>query len=259
MKLRRNRFKHGLAKGEKQVGLWASINSPFATEVVASAGYDWIVVDMEHAPGDIATTFTQMQALEASDTPAIVRVPWNDTVTIKRVMDAGAPSLVIPYVQSLEEAKAAVAATRYPPKGLRGFGGTTRATKYGRIKDYAASFEEEFALILQVETQEAMDASLEIGQLDGVDGVFFGPADIAADLGYLGQPMHDAVWEAIWPAAQRLMDAGIPAGTLVTNPDMAVDLFNRGFSFIAVGIDTGLLARASDTLLANVKAGITQS
>ncbi|MGR3500740.1 HpcH/HpaI aldolase family protein [Pseudaestuariivita sp.] len=256
MELRRNTFKHAIAAGEKQIGIWASINSPFATATYAAAGYDWAVVDMEHTPGDLATTVQQLSVLEADGTPAMVRVPWNDAVMIKRVMDAGAQGIVIPYVQTLDEAREAVAATRYPPNGVRGFGGTTRATKFGRITDYAKRCEEEFALILQVETQAAMDLALDMGQLDGVDGVFFGPADIAADLGYLGQPMHPAVWEAIMAVAEKLMAAGIPAGTLVTNPEKAVELYKAGFSFIACAIDSGLLARAADKVLSDVRGGL---
>ncbi|KNG94327.1 HpcH/HpaI aldolase family protein [Pseudaestuariivita atlantica] len=256
MKLARNAFKHALAAGEKTVGMWASINSPFATAAHASAGYDWTVVDMEHTPGGLDTVVQQLTVLEAEGVPALVRVPWNDTVMIKRVMDAGAQGIVVPYVQTVEEARAAAAATRYPPNGVRGFGGTTRATKYGRVTDYLQRCEEEFVLILQVETQAAMDQAVEMGRIEGVDGIFFGPADIAADIGHLGKPMADETWQAIMPAAQKLMDAGIPAGTLVTNPDMAIDLYGKGFGFIACAIDSGLLARAADTLLAKVRGGL---
>ena len=151
-------------------------------------------------------------------------------------------------IQSVDEAKSAVAATRYPPSGIRGVSGTTRANQFGRVKDYFTRIENETAVLVQVETQTAVSIAAEIGSVEGVDGVFFGPADIAADIGLLGQPMHDDVWALIMPAAKTLMAKGIPVGTLVMDPIFARKLVEEGFSFVACGSDTGLLARAADTL-----------
>jgi len=153
----------------------------------------------------------------------------------------------------VEEAKAAVAATRYPPNGIRGFGGTSRATQFGRIKDYAETVEDETAVILQLETKEAMELCIDIGTVDGVDGVFFGPADIAASLGYLGEPLHPKVWEAIMPVAKKLMEAGVPVGTLVMDLEFAKKLLDDGFTFVACAMDIGVLATGLDKIVTEMK------
>jgi len=152
------------------------------------------------------------------------------------------------------EAEAAVASTRYPPRGVRGFAGSTRANAFGRITDYLDRVEDELPVRLQVETAAAVEQAVAIAAVDGVAGIFFGPADIAADLGYLGKPMCDPVWDAIMPVARALMAKGVPVGTLVTDADMAARLINEGFTFVACGTDAGLLARGADTLLAKMKA-----
>lgn len=255
MKLRKNQFLAAIRSGQKQVGLWVSLAHPYAAEVVAGAGYDWLCVDMEHSPGDVMTVVTQLQAI-APYTSAIVRPPWNDTVMVKRLLDAGAPGLLFPMVQSVDEAQAAISATRYPPNGVRGFAGGVRGGGFGRIKDYAATVDDETCVILQVETQSAIDLATQIGAVQGCDGVFFGPADIAADMGLVGQPLHADVWARIMPVAKALMKQGVPVGTLVTEQTMAIDLLNDGFTFVAVGTDTGLLVKATDSLLADVRAGI---
>ncbi|MEC8195668.1 MAG: aldolase/citrate lyase family protein, partial [Pseudomonadota bacterium] len=177
-----------------------------------------------------------------------------DPVKVKRLMDLGAPGLLFPMVQNAEEAAAAVAATRYPPKGIRGFGGTTRATGFGRHKDYTTTVEANTAVLVQIESLQALEHVDAIAAVDGVDGVFFGPADIAADMGYLGQAMHDVVWAKILPAAMRLISKNIPVGTLVRDVAFARRLLGAGFTFVACGSDAGLLARAADTLLEEVKA-----
>lgn len=250
-----NAFKAAIKAKEKQIGLWVSLAHPYAAEVVAGAGYDWLCVDMEHSPGDVMTTLTQLQAI-APYTSAVVRPPWNDMVMMKRLLDIGAPGFVIPMVQTVEEAEAAVAATRYPPAGVRGVAGGIRRSRFGRDKTYYDWAEDETCIILQIETQEAIDRAVDIGTVEGCDGVFFGPADIAADMGMIGQPLHDDVWARIMPAARALMDKGVPVGTLVTQSDKAKALLNDGFTFVAVGTDTGLLVNAADSLLSEVRAGI---
>jgi 4-hydroxy-2-oxoheptanedioate aldolase len=253
MKLPRNPFTHAIAAKEKQIGLWVGLCSPFVADITAPAGFDWVVVDMEHAPNDYLTVAGQLQAFEASPTTALVRPEWNDPVVVKRLLDLGAQGLLFPMIQSVQEAEKAVAATRYPPRGVRGVSGMTRAAKFGRITDYFARVEEETTVLMQLETRAALELAGEIGAVDGVDGVFFGPADIAADIGLLGKPLDDAVWDLIRPAAKTLMDMGVPVGTLVNDPAFAAQLLDEGFTFVACGQDNSLLSRATDSLLAAVK------
>lgn len=256
MKLDRNPFTHAIAAGEKQIGIWASLANAFAAEVIAHAGYDWALLDMEHSPADYMAVLGQLQAFAATGTTAIVRPEWNDPVAVKRLLDLGAQGLLFPMIQSVEEAEKAVAATRYPPRGMRGVSGATRATKFGRVADYTDRVEEETTVILQLETRLAISRAEEIAAVDGVTGIFFGPADIAADIGHLGKPMHDDVWALIRPAAQKIIAMGKPVGTLVLDPVFAATLLNEGFSFVAAGTDAAMLARAADATLAQVNSGL---
>ncbi|MEP2717908.1 aldolase/citrate lyase family protein [Pseudophaeobacter sp.] len=256
MQLTRNAFTRALNTGQRQLGLWITLCSNFVAEVTAHAGYDWALIDMEHSPNDYMSVLGQLQAFAASDTTAIVRVEWNDTVAVKRLLDLGAPGLLFPMIQSVPEAEKAVAATRYPPRGVRGVAGATRATRFGRISDYTARIEEETSVLLQLETRGAVAQAEAIAAIDGVHGIFFGPGDIAADIGKLGKPMDPEVWQLIKPAAQKLIAKGVPVGTLVLDPVFAVELLNEGFTFVACGTDASLLAKASDGLLAQVKAGL---
>ena len=253
MKLPANRFTQALKNGDKQIGLWISLSHNYAAEVVASAGYDWLLVDMEHSPGDIMSVLGQMQAIAPHGSTAIVRPPWNDPVVIKRLLDAGAPGLLFPMIQSVEEAKLAIASTRYPPQGIRGVAGTMRGNQFGRIKNYYADIKNQTAVLIQLESRQAVENAVAIGTVDGVTGVFFGPADIGADIGILGQPMHPDIWALIKPAAKALMDKGVPVGTLVSDAGFAAELLNDGFSFVACGTDAGLLARGADNLLATMR------
>lgn len=249
-----NPFTHALRAHQKQLGLWISLSSAFAAEVTAPAGYDWALIDMEHAPNDYFSTLGQMQAFAATKTTTIVRPEWNDPVIVKRLLDLGARGLLFPMINTVEEAKAAVAATRYPPHGNRGFSGATRANNFGRMPDYLARVEDETTVLLQLETRSAIEHAEAIAEVDGVSGIFFGPADIAADIGMLGKPLDPVVWDVIRPCAQKLIAKGVPVGTLVNDANFAADLLNEGFTFVACGTDTTLLARATDTLLADVKS-----
>jgi 4-hydroxy-2-oxoheptanedioate aldolase len=257
MKQVTNSFTHAIRNGEKQIGLWVSLTSNFAAEVIAPAGYDWVVVDMEHSPNDMLSVLSQLQVFAASDTTAIVRPDWNDPVKIKRILDIGAEGLLFPMVQTVEEAQKAVASTRYPPRGIRGVSVSTRAAKFGRITDYFDRVEDETTIIVQLETQAALAQAEEIASVDGVSGVFFGPSDIAADMGLLGKPMDDRVWDLIWTTARKLITKGIPVGTLVLDPKYASKLLNAGFTFVACGMDTALLAKSADNLLEQVKSGMS--
>jgi 4-hydroxy-2-oxoheptanedioate aldolase len=256
MKLAVNNFTRALAAGDKQIGLWISLCSNFVAEVTAPAGYDWALLDMEHSPNDYFSILGQLQAFAASNTTALVRVDWNDTVAVKRLLDLGAPGILFPMIQSVEEAQKAVAATRYPPRGVRGVSGTTRASKFGRVEDYVARIEDETTVLLQLETRAAVEQAEVISDVEGVSGIFFGPADIAADIGKLGNPMDPEVWILIKAAAQKLIAKGVPVGTLVLDPVFATELLNEGFTFVACGTDASLLAKASDGLLATVKGGL---
>ncbi|NNE50838.1 MAG: 4-hydroxy-2-oxo-heptane-1,7-dioate aldolase [Sulfitobacter sp.] len=253
MKLEQNEFTRAIAAGKKQIGLWVSLASPFAAEVTAPAGFDWALVDMEHSPNDYFSVLGQLQAFAATGTTAIVRPEWNDPVMVKRLLDLGVPGLLFPMIQSVEEAERAVASTRYPPRGMRGFSGATRASKFGRVKDYLSRVEEETTVILQLESAAALAQAEEIAAVDGVSGIFFGPADIAADIGRLGQPLHEEVWALIRPVAERLQAKGVPVGTLVNDPAFAAALLKEGFTFVACATDTVMLARAADAALAQVR------
>jgi len=250
-----NPFLQAIRSGESQIGIWVTLASSFSAEIVAGAGFDWALIDMEHSPNELNSVMEQLQVFSAYGTTPIVRPQWNDSVLVKRLLDAGSPGLLFPMVQTPEEAAAAVQATRYPPRGIRGVSGSTRANKFGRVQDYFARVEDETAILMQVETASAIQKALQIADQDGVDGVFFGPADIAADLGLLGQPLNQVVWDMILPVAEALMAKGVPVGTLVTDADFARDLVQRGFRFVACGTDAGLLARGADSLLATMKAG----
>ena len=256
MKLPVNRFLHAIRRGEKQIGLWCCLSSGFSAEVIAGAAYDWVLVDMEHSPNDLTSVMNQLQVFASSESTALVRPQWNDPVLVKRLLDTGAPGLLFPMVQNAEEARAAVVATRYPPRGIRGVSGSTRANSFGRVSDYFQRVEEETAVIVQLETQQALEHAEEIAAVDGISAVFFGPADLAADVDRLGQPMCNEVWSMIMPVAKKLIEKGMPVGTLVLDSKFAAGLLNEGFSFVACGTDTSILAAGADSLLADVKGAL---
>ncbi|MEI9927321.1 MAG: aldolase/citrate lyase family protein [Sphingomonas sp.] len=243
-----NRFKRALLAGEQQIGLWCTLSTAFAAEVVADAGFDWLLLDTEHSPGDVLTVLGQLQALSGHSVPAMVRPASNDPVLIKRYLDIGAQSLLIPYVQSAREAEAAVAAIRYPPDGIRGVSTLTRATRFGRTADYADRIEAELCLIVQIETRQALAALEEIAAVEGVDAIFVGPADLAASLGHIRQPDHPDVIAAVEDALRRIALCGKPSGILTADPAFALRCIELGTRFTAVGVDAGLLARAADDL-----------
>jgi 4-hydroxy-2-oxoheptanedioate aldolase len=248
MDLPRNEFKHALAQGRLQIGLWCSLCSNITAEIVADSGFDWLLLDSEHSPNEVPDLLQQLQAVARGTATPIVRPPWNDIVMIKRVLDIGAPSLLIPYVQNAEEARRAVAATRYPPEGVRGVTASGRAARYGRVKDYLKTAHSELCLLVQVETRAALDQLEAIASIDGIDGVFIGPSDLAASLGHVGNPQHPEVQAALEDAVRRLTAIGKPAGILTANEDEARRYIGWGYLFVAVGSDLGLLARGADTL-----------
>jgi 4-hydroxy-2-oxoheptanedioate aldolase len=254
MELPPNPFKRALKAGKPQIGLWSSLSSNYSVEVIAGAGFDWILLDMEHSPNDLESALSQLQAAAPYPSHPVVRVPWNDMVAIKRLLDIGAQSLLVPYVSTAEEARAAVAYTRYPPAGVRGVAGTTRATRFGRVKDYAKRAQEELCLLVQVETQAALDNIEAICAVDGVDGVFIGPADLHASLGYTGEIANPKVKPLIDEAIKRIRKAGKAPGILTPNKADAKHWLGCGGLFVAVGADVGILARGAEALAAKFKS-----
>ena len=253
MNLPANPFKRALAAGKAQIGLWSSLSSNYTVEVIAGAGFDWILLDSEHSPADIENLLTQLQAAAPYPTHAVVRVPWNDMVTIKRTLDIGAQSLLVPYVSTKEEARNAVSFTRYPPAGVRGVAGTTRATRFGRVPEYARRAHEEICVLVQVETQPALDNIEAICGIEGVDGVFIGPADLHASMGHAGEVANPKVKPLIDDAIRRIRKAGKAPGILTPNEADARHWLECGALFVAVGSDVGILARGTEALAAKFK------
>jgi 4-hydroxy-2-oxoheptanedioate aldolase len=256
MDLPQNAFKRALAAGQLQIGLWCSLASPIAAEIVADSGFDWLLIDSEHSPNEIPDLLAALQAVGRGTASPVVRPPWNDPVMIKRVLDIGAQTLLLPYVQSPDEARRAVAATRYPPAGIRGVTASGRAARYGRVKDYLKRADSEICVIAQVETRSALDELEAIATTDGIDAVFIGPADLAASLGHVGHPQHPEVQAALEDGVRRLTAIGVPAGILTANEEEARRYINWGYRFVAVGIDIALLARGADALAQRFKSAL---
>ena len=254
MDLPQNLFKQALAQGRLQIGLWSALASNIVAEIIGDAGFDWILLDTEHAPNEIAGLLPQLQALSRGTATPVVRPAWNDPVLIKRVMDLGAHSLLLPWVQSAEEAKRAVAATRYAPDGIRGAAAGVRASRYGRIANYLQEANAQVCVLVQVETRAALDQIEAIAAVEGVDGVFIGPSDLAASLGHLGNSAHPEVQRAIEDAVRRLKAVGKAAGILAPKEEDARRYIGWGFTFVAVGSDGGLLARGADALAKTFKS-----
>jgi len=250
-----NRFKRGLAVGTPQIGFWLNLASPTVAEVCADAGFDWLLIDMEHSPNELPDVVHTLRACEGGTAEPVVRVPWNDPVVVKRLLDQGARSFLFPFVQSAEEARRAVAATRYPPRGIRGFAGTTRANRYARIPDYAKRAEAEICVLVQAETRKAVGEIEAIAAVEGVDGIFIGPADLAADMGHIANTQHPEVQSEILDAGARIKRAGKAPGFLSLREDETRKVLAGGFVFVAVGTDVALLARQVDALAQKFRGG----
>jgi 4-hydroxy-2-oxoheptanedioate aldolase len=252
--MQHNAFKAALAAGKFQIGLWSSLCSNIAAEIISDSGFDWILLDTEHSPNEIPDLVGQLQAMQGSATTPIIRPAWNDAVLAKRALDIGAQSLLFPYVQNVEEAKRAVASTRYPPQGIRGVSVAARASRYGRTPGYLGKANAEICVLVQVETRIALDNLEAIAKVDGIDGVFIGPSDLAASLGHLGNPQHPEAQAAMKDAVTRLKKLGKPAGILTGNEEEARRYIDWGYLFVAVGADVGLLAKNADALAKKFKA-----
>ncbi|MBO9355487.1 4-hydroxy-2-oxoheptanedioate aldolase [Bordetella petrii] len=249
-----NQFKRALRAGQPQIGLWAGLASPYTAEICAGAGFDWLLIDGEHAPNTLQTVLGQLQAVAAYPVAPVVRPPWNDFVQIKQLLDAGAQTLLVPMIQSAAEAAAAVSAMRYPPAGIRGLGSAlARSSRWNRIPDYVQRANDEMCLLVQIETPQGVQALDEILAVEGVDGVFIGPADLSASMGHLGNAGHPEVRAAIDDAIVRIVRAGKAAGILHADPAQARHYLALGATFVAVGVDASLLARATEKLASDFK------
>jgi 4-hydroxy-2-oxoheptanedioate aldolase len=257
MDLAPNRFKQGLREGRQLVGLWSALLSAAATEVLGDSGFDWILIDTEHAPNETPMVADQLRAASLGTASPVVRPAWNDPVIFKRLLDVGAQTLLVPFVQSAEEAARAVAATRYPPGGIRGVATVHRANRYGRVTDYFARANDEMCVLAQLETRAAVDALEEIARVDGVDGVFIGPSDLAASLGHAGNNAHPDVRRAIEDACDRAQAIGAPIGILAPLETDARGYLDMGFAFVAVGSDIVVLRRGCDALVKMFKSGLS--
>ncbi|MDX1743489.1 MAG: HpcH/HpaI aldolase/citrate lyase family protein [Ruegeria sp.] len=251
----KNAFKQALTHGNRLIGCWSSFGEAVTAEIMGSAGFDWLVIDGEHAPNDIRSIRDQLMALAASPTHPVVRVPVGDTALIKMVLDLGAQTVLVPMVNSAEQARELVRACRYPPEGVRGVGAAaTRASGYGSVTDYVKSADDQICLLVQVENRAGMAALDEILLVDGVDGVFIGPADLSTDMGFQGKSDAPEVQAAIADAITRIRAAGKAPGILGTNDAARQAYMEMGAQFLAVGIDVLLLAQAARALAAEWKA-----
>ncbi|WP_269585943.1 4-hydroxy-2-oxoheptanedioate aldolase [Roseibium sp. Sym1] len=240
-----NLFKAALKNGQAQMGCWVGLADAYAAEITATAGFDWLLIDCEHAPNDLRSMMAQLQVVEASSSKPVVRLPVGDTVLIKQFLDAGAQTLLVPMVESRDQAEDLVRAVRYPPNGVRGVGSSlARASRFSAIPDYLKSADREICLLVQVENRAGLAELDGILSVDGIDGVFIGPSDLAADMGHIGEPMHPDVVSSIMDALTRTRDAGKAPGILTTNRDFARTCLELGALFVATTIDVTLYAAA---------------
>jgi 4-hydroxy-2-oxoheptanedioate aldolase len=247
----RNAFKAALRSGRRQIGLWLGLADAYVSELCASTGFDWLAIDAEHAPNDLRSVLAQLQAIAPYPAQAVVRTACGDPTLIKQVLDIGAQTLLIPTVESARQAAAIVAATRYPPAGVRGVGSAlARASRWNQVGDYLHRCEQELCVLLQVESTAGLENLSTIAATEGVDGILFGPADLAGSMGLLGKPADARVQDAIAHGIQSVRTAGKAAGVLSADPTLARKYLDLGALFVAVGIDTALLVRAARDLRA---------
>jgi 2-dehydro-3-deoxyglucarate aldolase/4-hydroxy-2-oxoheptanedioate aldolase len=249
-----NQFKRAIASGRTPLGAWLSSGAPSTAEALGCAGFDFLVVDMEHTPIDVAQMVDLLRAIAGTPAQAIVRPPWNDMVMIKRAMDAGALSLLLPFVQTAEEARNAVAYTRYPPEGVRGVAGSHRASRYGLVDGYHMRANAEVCVIVQIETVAALDRLEEIAAVPGVDSIFIGPADLSASMGFLGDMGNPAVQEKLAAAAGLCRRLRKPCGIIGANPETVGRFLQYGYSWVAIGSDISLMVGRAQEYLRNVRA-----
>ena len=249
MELPKNKFKKALKAGKHQIGIWNSIAGNSVPELLATCGFDWVLIDTEHAPVETVEIQSSLHSISAyENVSAVVRPAGNDPILIKRILDMGALTLLLPYIQTAEEAKDAVSYVTYGPNGMRGMAGMTRATRYGKVKNYFKKASEEICLLVQVETVQAIDQLEAIALTPGIDGVFIGPADLSASMGYPGEINHPEVVKVIMHAISKLKSLNIPSGILTLDFDSAKRYISAGTTFTAVGVDMVLLAESTRNL-----------
>ncbi|MCY4151258.1 MAG: HpcH/HpaI aldolase/citrate lyase family protein [Aestuariivita sp.] len=247
-----NSFKERLAAGEKLFGCWLSLAEPCATEIVSSAGFDWVLIDGEHAPNHIRSMRDQLLAVAGSSSHPIIRIPVGDARLIKQVLDLGVQTLLVPIVESAEQARHLVRACHYPPKGVRGVGAAAaRASRYGDIADYIATADEQICLLVQVETCAGIEALDDILAVNGIDGVFIGPADLSTDMGHVGDTYHPEVRATILDAIGRIKQMSKAAGILSTHAEATSLYLDAGAQFVAVALDALLLAESARRVASN--------
>ena len=243
-----NRFRQDLVAGKLLIGCWSSLASPVTAEILGLAGFDWLLMDGEHAPNEATTFVTQLMALKDSVSAPVVRPPWNDPVMLKRLLDIGFYNFLIPLVGTAEEAKRAVGATRYPPQGFRGISVAQRSNKYGTVKDYFKEVNDNICMLVQIESREGIDNIDAICQVDGVDGIFIGPSDFSAAVGFLGQPNHPDVQAGMKHVMDRAKANRKPIGILAPVEADARRYIEMGATFVAVGSDLGVLRMQTQAL-----------
>jgi 2-dehydro-3-deoxyglucarate aldolase len=253
-----NRVKELLKKGEVTFGSWVTIGNPDVAEVMANAGFDWLIFDTEHAPLSLETVQTLLEAINGTNVTPLIRVAWNDMVLIKRALDIGAKGLLIPWINTKEDAERAVKACRYPTAGVRGVA-PRRASRYGLdLNEYLATADKNLLIILQIETAQAVRNVEEILSVDGVDAFFIGPADLSASLGFLGKWNHPKALEATQNVLRAGKKLGVPAGIHAMNLDVAIEHAKNGFQFIALSADYAFLLSECQAALQKVREGIAK-
>jgi 4-hydroxy-2-oxoheptanedioate aldolase len=249
-----NAFKAALAEPGARLGLWLGLADPYSAELCATAGFDWLLVDGEHGPNDLRSMLSVLQAVAPYPAHPVVRVPTGDATLIKQVLEIGATTLLVPMVETAEQARGLVAATRYPPRGIRGVGsGLARSSRWNGWPEYLHEADDRVCLLVQVETASAMARLDEIAAVDGVDGVFVGPSDLAASMGHLGRPGHPDVRAAIERAIPAILRAGKAPGILAVDEGLARRSIELGARFVAVGVETTILARGARELSARFR------
>lgn len=248
-----NRFKAALANGPVPVGTWLMSASASTAEALGHAGFDWLVIDMEHVPIEFSDTWQLLQAIGCTNAMPVVRLAANDPVLVKRALDMGAPTLMFPFVQTVEDARRAVAAAKYPPQGTRGYAAMHRGSRYGTWAAYGVEANRATACIVQLETPEAIARLEEIAAVPGVDAVFVGPGDLSAALGNIGNLNDAKVQDLIRSAAQRARAAGVPIGIVGPTPEMVDSFVQAGYGFVAIASDLGMMMRQANTFLAALK------
>jgi 4-hydroxy-2-oxoheptanedioate aldolase len=250
-----NRWTERIGSGRPRFGMWLASGSGYVSEICAGSGIDWVLLDQEHAPNDLRSTIEQLQVLAAyPNVDVLVRPPSADPVFIKRLLDIGAQNIIVPMIDDAAAASAAVAATRYPPAGIRGVGSAlARASRWNRISDYLVTADASVSLTVQVETVAGLEHVADVADVDGVDGVFIGPADLAASMGKLGQPEHPDVVSTIETALATIVAGGTSAGVNAFNESVARRYLRAGASFVLVGADVALLARGAEELAARYR------